>query len=274
MTGGPRLTRVSVIGRGKVGRSLARAANGAGLRARSYAGRALDVLAAAEAARADLVVVATRDADVRVVAEILAQARRAPRAVVHTAGALDASVLSACAARGALVGTMHPMLSFPRELGADLLSGGALVCTGPAPLRSQARAFARRIGMRYVGPRSLEPALYHAAAALLANGSAALAYGAALLLGDAGIEGRDAGRVLGPLLASVARNLVELGPKDALSGPVRRGDALTVARHLAAIEAARPELAGVYRALVALQLPMAGLDSAAHGAIVQVARLA
>lgn len=273
MRGGPRLSRVSVMGRGKVGRSLARAASAAGLHVRTHPRRALDARAVADAARADLVIIATRDADIPIVAQMLASSRRPPRAVVHTAGALDASALSACGERGALVGTMHPLISFPRELDRAGLRHGALVCSGPAPLLKLTRTFALRIGMQHVGRRAYDPVLYHAAAALLANGSAALAYAAALLLGDAGIDARDAGRVLGPLLGSVARNIAEMGPKEALSGPVRRGDAATVERHLRAIEVARPELASIYRSLVALQLPIAGLDKAAHGAIVQVARL-
>ena len=59
--------------------------------------------------------------------------------------------------------------------------------------------------------------------------------------------------MLGALLASVAANVAALGPARALSGPVRRGDASTIVRHLAALSS-DPEATALYRSLVQVQL--------------------
>ena len=59
--------------------------------------------------------------------------------------------------------------------------------------------------------------------------------------------------MLGPLLASVAANLTALGLPRALSGPVRRGDAATIERHLEVLGSS----AELYRALIAVQLGVA-----------------
>ena len=63
--------------------------------------------------------------------------------------------------------------------------------------------------------------------------------------------------MLGALLGSVAFNVSALGLPQALTGPVRRGDADAVRGHLAVLGAQDPEIEALYRLLVAAQLPMA-----------------
>ena len=64
--------------------------------------------------------------------------------------------------------------------------------------------------------------------------------------------------MIGPLLASVARNITVVGLPEALSGPVRRGDAAAVARHLEALSK-HPGIRDFYRAGVLAQIPMAAM---------------
>jgi predicted short-subunit dehydrogenase-like oxidoreductase (DUF2520 family) len=64
------------------------------------------------------------------------------------------------------------------------------------------------------------------------------------------VDGQDVRpeRILGPLLTAALDNSLQIGPK-ALTGPVARGDAAAVARHLQALTAADPGIADGYRAL-------------------------
>ena len=107
-------------------------------------------------------------------------------------------------------------------------------------------------------PRSweIDVALYHAAAGLLANGSAALAALSMNLLRAAGAPPNETARALGPLLRSVGDNVERLGMPAALSGPVRRGDVETVERHLAAIARVSEEALDVYRAIGVAQVAL------------------
>jgi hypothetical protein len=119
----------------------------------------------------------------------------------------------------------------------------------------------------------VDRASYHAAAGLVANGAAALAEAGARLLELAGCPARDSARVLGPLLRSVAENVERLGLPEALTGPVRRGDAETVLRHIASIERGLPDVLPLYRASVRAQLPMAReLGDATESALADLAR--
>jgi predicted short-subunit dehydrogenase-like oxidoreductase (DUF2520 family) len=103
---------------------------------------------------------------------------------------------------------------------------------------------------------ALDKIAYHAAAELVANGAAALAAGGVELLGRAGVDARTAAAMLGPLLRSVAENVERLGLPEALTGPVRRGDAAAVGKHLATLAARAPDLVPIYIASARLQLPL------------------
>ena len=96
-----------------------------------------------------------------------------------------------------------------------------------------------------------------AAAGLVANGAAALAAAGALLLERAGVSESVAPKMLGPLLRSVADNVERLGFPDALTGPVRRGDATGVERHFQTIAKHAPEAIALYLAVVEAQIPLA-----------------
>jgi predicted short-subunit dehydrogenase-like oxidoreductase (DUF2520 family) len=103
----------------------------------------------------------------------------------------------------------------------------------------------------------LDVALYHAAAGLVANGTAALAAVGADLLVRAGADRALAPRMLGPLLRSVAENVEALGFPAALTGPVRRGDLAGLEGHLAALRYKYPRALPLYLAAAEAQLPLA-----------------
>ena len=97
-----------------------------------------------------------------------------------------------------------------------------------APLA--ARLVADLGGGAGVGRRGPTAPLYHAALAHGANHLVTLVNEAADRLRDAGVAQPE--KVLAPLLRAALENALRLGD-DALTGPVSRGDAGTVARHLA-----------------------------------------
>ena len=103
----------------------------------------------------------------------------------------------------------------------------------------------------------LDRVAYHAAAGLVANGAAALAAGGVALLGKAGVTEATAAAMLGPLLRSVAENVERLGLPEALTGPVRRGDAAGVGKHLETLGRLAPELVAFYVAAARVQVPLA-----------------
>jgi predicted short-subunit dehydrogenase-like oxidoreductase (DUF2520 family) len=210
---------------------------------------------------ADLVILALRDKDVRPCAEELrARALVGHRrvAVVHCAGALGPEVLDPIRGGRVAVAQMHPMISFAGAREPPTLKGGQLHVDGDAYAVRLARAI---VGMRLgMVPRTisgLDRTAYHAAAGLVANGAAALAAGGLDILERAGVD-RDVGAdMLGPLLRSVAENVERMGLPAALTGPVRRGDAVGVEKHLQILGRVAPHVVPFYLAACRMQLPLA-----------------
>jgi predicted short-subunit dehydrogenase-like oxidoreductase (DUF2520 family) len=91
-------------------------------------------------------------------------------------------------------------------------------------------------------------AAYHAAAAIASNYVVAAIDAAAAILATAGVPPETAATALVPLAEGALRNISAHGTTAGLTGPVRRGDAETIRRHLEALRA-RPDLAETYRAL-------------------------
>lgn len=152
---------------------------------------------------------------------------------------------------------MHPMISFASTEVLPSLERGQVHVDGDPKAAEMARKLAKLLGMSPRTIRGLDRVGYHAAAGLVANGAAALAAAGAILLERAGVAEAVAPRMLGPLLRSVADNVERMGLPDALTGPVRRGDATGVERHFQTIAKLAPELEPLYLAIVRAQIPLA-----------------
>ena len=251
-------TRVVVVGSGKVGRALTKGLRAARIHVANVARRDLDRRASSAAmGRATMVVLAVRDGEVSRVAEALVEVLAPTCVVLHTAGALGVDALDALHRAGFHVGKAHPLAAFASERRAPSLADASLVIEGDRSALRGARRIARALGMRPVVAMHVDPTRYHAAAALLANGAAALATHASRAFASAGVPAAAQAGMLGGLLRTVADNVATLGPDAALSGPVRRGDADTIARHLASLREVGAEAEALYAALVRAQLPIA-----------------
>jgi predicted short-subunit dehydrogenase-like oxidoreductase (DUF2520 family) len=226
-----------------------------------------------------VVFLAVPDDAVGSTAAALARASPPPPAVVafvHVSGALDLSPLGPLEPRHA-VGSFHPLQSFssPRPPGAF---GGITVAvdSADAALRRRLFSLARDLGARPVRVGPEERVLYHAAAVFAANYVDVVIREAVALLMAAGWSEKEATRGLLPLVEGAVANVRRVGPVAALTGPVRRGDAATVGRHLEALrelDSRRGSRSGTpleaaYRMLgsIALEIALeAGLEPAAAG---------
>lgn len=205
---------------------------------------------------ADVVWIAVSDDAIPAVARRLAASGRLHRrqVVLHTSGAHGREVLRAVARHAGGVGSLHPLQSLaePRRA-ASRLRGATFAIEGTPRALSAARALALVLGGRPVVVPARGKALYHAAAMLTSGGTTGL-FGAALeALVAAGVPRERAPAVLLPLLSGTVENIAVLGAAGALTGPVARGDAATLAAHRAAIARSARALAPLYEALVAAQ---------------------
>lgn len=255
------MKRVAIIGGGKLGSALARALRGAGVAVSLLRGRG-SPREANILARCTLIWLAVPDPFIEVVAERIAPSLTRAHAVVHASGSWGKALLTSCARTGASIAVCHPLISFGARTS---LRGASFVFDGDAKARREVRTCVTALQGRLVVARVHGPR-YHAAAALLANGATALAAEAERWLIEAGFPLEAAPHALGALLQSVAQNILDVGPRKALTGPISRGDARAVARHLEALAVPERE---VYAHVATLILKLAcegGLseEAAAH----------
>jgi len=217
-------------------------------------------------AEADLVILAVPDDALPGLVEGLVRTEhvRPGQFWLHPAGRYGTEVLDPATRAGALPLAVHPVMSFTGT-SVDLarLADCPFGVTAPEPLRPVAEALVVEMGGDPVWVPQEQRPLYHAALAYGSNYLITLVAQAVELLVGAGIEHPQ--RLIGPLLGASLDNALRLGDQ-ALTGPVARGDAASVAAHLAAIAGVSQDAADGYRALArvtAIRAVAAGLLPAA-----------
>ena len=255
-----RLT-VGVVGCGRVGSVLGAAVARAGHRVVAVSGvspdsrrRAAQLLPEASIRPADEVVSMSELVLLAVPDDVLGDlvagltatdSWRRGQLVAHVSGAHGLGVLDRAANAGALPLAVHPVLPFTGRGLDDLarLMGVSFGVSAPAPLRLVAEALVVEMGGEPVWVTDEMRPLWHAALTVGSNHLVTLVNEAADLLRAAGAEQPD--KVLGPLLSAALDGALRYGDKGQ-TGPVVRGDAGTVAMHLAALTEKAPEAVPAY----------------------------
>jgi predicted short-subunit dehydrogenase-like oxidoreductase (DUF2520 family) len=257
---------IGVVGAGRVGTALAAALRRSGHRIVAVSAVSAASLRRAEerlpgipvrppqavVAGSDLVLLTVPDDALPALVSGLAAtgAELAGRLVMHASGRHGLAVLEPATRRGALPLALHPVMTFTgRPDDVDRLAGVSFGVTTPDQLRPVAEVLVMEMGGEPVFIAEEDRGLYHAALAGAANHLVTQVVQAADLLRTAGVA--EPSRMLGPLLGAALDNALRLGDA-ALTGPVARGDADTIAGHLAALQAAAPEALPAYLALARL----------------------
>ena len=144
----------------------------------------------------------------------------------HCSGVLGSDVFKGYAEAGVHVGSMHPVCAVNSRNSEAVFSGKFFVLEGD------------QTGLEMM--KSLmttgQKIKYHAAAAASSNLFCALADMAESWMRDCGFDAQSAHELLTPLMLGNMTNVAEQGAVAALTGPVERGDAGTVAKHLSVLE--------------------------------------
>jgi predicted short-subunit dehydrogenase-like oxidoreductase (DUF2520 family) len=167
--------------------------------------------------------------------------------LVHTSGRYGAKVLDPALRAGALPLALHPAMTFTgTPVDVQRLAGCSFGVTAPEELRLAAEALVIEMGGEPEWIAEDSRPLYHAALALGANHLVTLVAQSMEVLRTAGVGAPD--RMLGPLLGAALDNTLRSGDA-ALTGPVARGDAGTVAAHVAELRRHAPTVVPGYLAM-------------------------
>ena len=270
-------TSVAIVGAGSLATFLAVALNDAGFpiteiiardsprsrqRARALAAKvgAQTVTAHSAALDANLLWFCVPDREIRGAASALADhlAARATahkkgrvpskvRFAFHSSGALLSRELDPLRKAGAAVASVHPLMTFVAGAHPSL-TGVPFAMEGDDEATRVARRIVRELGGESFSLPAARKAAYHAWATM--TSPLLLAFLATLeeAARAAGLTRQDARRTSLPIIRQTLANYSRLGPAQSFSGPLVRGDAETVAKHLAVLKQ-HPGAREVYVAL-------------------------
>ena len=254
---------VGIVGTGRVGAVLGAALQRAGHRLVAVSGvseqsraRAAELLPGIPVttveevvARAELVLLTVPDDALPALISGLSSTGswQAGQLVVHTSGRYGAAVFEAAAGHHIMGLALHPAMTFTgTSMDLDRLVDCCFGVTAPEALRVVAEALVVEMGAEPMWVEEQDRPTYHAALAHGANHLVTLVAQAMQVLGSAGVQ--DPQRLIAPLLHAALDNALRLGD-GALTGPVARGDAGTVAAHLAQLSQQTPDIRPTYVAL-------------------------
>ncbi|MEW6672861.1 MAG: Rossmann-like and DUF2520 domain-containing protein [Thermodesulfobacteriota bacterium] len=201
---------------------------------------------------ADVVLITTPDGAIAETCRLIAanSGFKTGGVVLHCSGALPSTILAPAGRCGAFTGSMHPLQSFAADdFPRSPFEGILIAVEGEPRALAVARQMAADLGAAPLTIKTEAKTLYHAAAVAASNYLVTLLELAFRLLADAGISGPEAYNALRPLIQGTLANIASVGIPQALTGPIARGDIETVKRHLLEIQARRPELSALFKAL-------------------------
>ena len=263
---------IGIAGAGRMGQALGRLLHDRGQPIAAIAGRNPERTASAAAfihrnvlpvtcaelpRHAARILICVPDDALEDVAHILASAPHRIKMALHTCGSRGAEALAEIESRGAACATLHPLqtITTPAQGVADL-PGSSFGITGFGitgspfemnPALDWAVDIVRLLEGHALTIAPESRPLYHAAAVMASNYIVAMIDAAATLMRLAGVPQEPALQALGPLVRASVENSLRAGPVHALTGPLERGDARTVATHLCALDKAPESVRQLYR---------------------------
>lgn len=211
----------------------------------------------------EVIVLAVRDDAITPLAMALGKARAVSErhVVLHLSGAQGQEALGPLVSSRAALGSFHPLQTIVEpELAPSRLKGAWAAVEGMPRAVAAGEQIARDLGMHPFQIATKAKPIYHAGAVFASNYLVVVEAVAQRLLRHAGMSDADAWAALRPLVEGTIENLSRHEPREALTGPVVRGDTATIARHL---ESLAIDDAKLYRALGRAALELAqkqGMD--------------
>jgi predicted short-subunit dehydrogenase-like oxidoreductase (DUF2520 family) len=245
--------RIGFIGAGKVATAFGRYLYSKNLTISGYYDRHTDKVAHAvthtqsqafqstseAAAQSDMVLITTRDDQIAGVCRQLCEQNciTPGHLVGHMSGAHSSHILTGARESEATVFSLHPLQAFADEEKslADLPNTYFSLEAENGGL-DPIKKMLSQMGNPYFTLSPEHKSLYHLSACMLSNYLVTLMASGLCALEKSGIDPKEGFTAMRPLIDGTLANIAQLGPAQALTGPIVRGDAGTIEQHMAALK--------------------------------------
>jgi len=172
------------------------------------------------------------------------------KTVIHTSGVLSSDALAFARDSGASVFSVHPIQSFADVSQAiQNLPGSFFGVEGRGTSGNLVDAVVKDLGGIKISINTEGKVLYHAAAAAASNYLVTLLDLACGLMEKSGVSKEDTFKMLKPLIYGSLNNIENVGIPQALTGPISRGDVITIEKHIKGMERMFPAAIPLYKKL-------------------------
>lgn len=246
--------RIGIIGAGKVGTTLGKYLSIHGKNVTGFYSRTHE--SADEAAtfaetetysslcklveKSDVIFITTPDGVIHQVWGDLLHQDISNRIICHFSGSLSSHVFSGREEAGASGISMHPMYAFSDKFHSyEQFHTAYLTLEGDPEAVAVMKPMWEAIGHHVLTLKAEDKIKYHAAATMASNEMLGLMQASLDILSECGFSEKDSMSLLTPLVQGNIASMLEKGCVNALTGPVERGDAQTVRKHLQALEGSK-----------------------------------
>lgn len=207
------------------------------------AGRAISRLTQLHSS--DYLLIATPDDAIEAVIKTLAanpHLNSTATKLFHCSGSLTSAVLKSATQPQLQVASAHPIKTFPNASRAvEQFSGTYVALEGDQVLCHELAGWFSSIGAVTFNIDAENKPLYHAANSWVCNFLVGLIDSGLQLFDKAGIAPDDALKAVLPMMRETLNNVEALGCKNALTGPIARGDLQTLYKQAQAIQQHQPQ---------------------------------
>lgn len=258
---------VNIVGCGNVGKTLARLWTERGVlkvqsilnRSMASARRAVDLVGSGQAvddyaqmSRADFVMISTSDESIEECCRKLCRSDAVEPGVIvfHCSGSLPSSLLEPARSAGASIASVHPVNSFPDPAAAvETFAGTFCAVEGDSGACLALRDVMESCGAIPFSIQVEQKTVYHAATVFVCNYLVVLMEVGLRCFEQAGVPRETAIEVIEPIARRTLDNVFKIGPAQALTGPIARGEPSVVARQSEALGEWDKTIQGIYKTL-------------------------
>lgn len=244
--------KTGIIGAGKVGFTLGKFFARTGIQVTGYYSRHRE--AAEEAAEftdtkvydsiadivkdSDAVFITVPDGAITSVYNELKQCGIKNKTICHCSGSMSADeAFPGIKKAGASAYAIHPLFPISSRLNSWRELADAFFCIeGTGDHLQQWKGLLEKCGLKVQIIDSGSKGKYHAACTFACNLMCALVQKSLELLEECGFTEETARQALAPLMRGNLEHIIESGPVSALTGPLERGDANTLKKHMEVLE--------------------------------------
>lgn len=186
----------------------------------------------------DMIFITTNDDEIARVCEKMVESNLlfSGQIVVHMSGASSSKILERAKKSGCFIYSIHPLQAFADiEKAVMDLKDTVFSIEGDDERIDVLEEMLETTGNKYFKIAADQKSVYHATACVVSNYLVTLMDYGLSLFEVIGIDGEDGYKALYPLIDGTLKNIYNLGSKQALTGPIARGDVETIEKHIRSI---------------------------------------